>query len=618
MAIVDFGSQYKRTGQFPLLIEDTFGTLALMNAYLANANENHHPGQLISVTDDPTAGNNGLYIISGSASARTSTQILNKVQVTELINSLISAGLGNLSGALVYKGLANTSNTVWTNAVTNHKTGWTFIVSVAGTYVGQKCEVGDMLICNADGTSSNNVHWNVLQTNIDGAVISAVTSSTDSEIVVFSGTSGKQIKGSGKTLIQILQEARNLSLMEGVLPIGKGGTGQTTVQGVKDAFGVTAAEEEIEKIKEGTTKVNASATADKLSSVRCIDGINFDGSGNVTHFGTCTTEGNVAAKVTTVSNYVLYPGGSVKVKFTNANTVANPTLSISGTGAKPIFYKGAAIPAGYLKGETVFDFVYNGTQYDLVGEVNTERTLATVAPNAPGVASAGSSTSVAREDHVHPVQTSVYHSSLATKLQNQRKISIEGPRITTSSKYFDGSSDISFLLNERMCIDMYNADDTSFVSDQYGGSYLRMTGGVLGSIKVNTVHASSGEIGSGTNLELWNGRIELYLSTDFAIPVDLCKQQHDEGANTVWVGNFTYNNVRYSVLAYETGDNSLRMIFFKNRGTTDELPDVPVGWPQSSLKEAVGVGFEYYDETTGITYQLDQNFDWLYEEYVTV
>lgn len=206
----------------------------------------------------------------------------------------------------------------------------------------------------------------------------------------------------------------------------------------------------------------------------------------------------------------------------------------------------------------------------------------------------------------------------ATKLQTAHRISIEGPRFLTASKTFDGSSDISVLLNSRMCIDMCSASDSDFVAQQYGMCYMRLTGGMLSSIKVNTVHVSSTEVGSGTNLDLWNGRIELYMSTDFTIPVDLSKQKHDEGLNTVWVGNFTYNNVEYSVLAHETEYNSLRMIFFKNRGATNELPDIPIGWPQSSLKEAVGLGFEYYDETTGITYQLDKNFDWLYEEFVTV
>ncbi len=206
----------------------------------------------------------------------------------------------------------------------------------------------------------------------------------------------------------------------------------------------------------------------------------------------------------------------------------------------------------------------------------------------------------------------------ATKLQTARNIAVSGPRIRQNGKGFDGSFDISLLVNSRMCVDMCNASDSSSVAAQYGGDYMRMTGGELGSIKVNTVHTSFSTVGSTTNLDFWDGRIELYLSTDFTIPVDLSKQKHDEGLNTVWVGNFTYNNVEYSVLAHETEDNSLRMIFFKNRGASYELPDIPIGWPQSSLKEAVGVGFEYYDETNEITYQLDKNFDWLYEEFVTV
>ena len=39
-----------------------------------------------------------------------------------------------------------------------------------GSYAGQDCQVGDLVICIADGSSANNAHWTVAQTNIDGAV----------------------------------------------------------------------------------------------------------------------------------------------------------------------------------------------------------------------------------------------------------------------------------------------------------------------------------------------------------------------------------------------------------------------------------------------------------------
>jgi hypothetical protein len=53
------------------------------------------------------------------------------------------------------------------------------------------------------------------------------------------------------------------------------------------------------------------------------------------------------------------------------NTAANPTLNVNSTGAKAIYYRGAAISAGYLAANRTYEFVYNGTQYELVGDLDT-------------------------------------------------------------------------------------------------------------------------------------------------------------------------------------------------------------------------------------------------------
>ena len=70
-------------------------------------------------------------------------------------------------------------------------------VAVEGTYAGQECEVGDLIIClkdYTDGTSGNS-DFMVVQANIDGAVTGS-ESSTDGHIVVFNGATGKVIKDS--------------------------------------------------------------------------------------------------------------------------------------------------------------------------------------------------------------------------------------------------------------------------------------------------------------------------------------------------------------------------------------------------------------------------------------
>ena len=80
--------------------------------------------------------------------------------------------------AMVFKGTIGTEGTVSTLPDT-HETGWTYRVITAGTYAGQQCEIGDLIICIADGTSANNAHWTVAQTNIDGAVTHTDVLTTD-------------------------------------------------------------------------------------------------------------------------------------------------------------------------------------------------------------------------------------------------------------------------------------------------------------------------------------------------------------------------------------------------------------------------------------------------------
>lgn len=89
-----------------------------------------------------------------------------------------------------------------------YKAGQKYVVALAGTYLGQKCEIGDLILIVKDynAESASNADGVVLQTNIDGAVTSADASAIDGEIVVMSGATGKVIKSS-KVNISALNEA---------------------------------------------------------------------------------------------------------------------------------------------------------------------------------------------------------------------------------------------------------------------------------------------------------------------------------------------------------------------------------------------------------------------------
>ena len=89
-----------------------------------------------------------------------------------------------------------------------YKAGQKYVVALAGTYLGQKCEIGDLILIVKDYNveSASNADGIVLQSNIDGAVTSADPSAIEGEIVVMSGATGKVIKSS-KVNISALNEA---------------------------------------------------------------------------------------------------------------------------------------------------------------------------------------------------------------------------------------------------------------------------------------------------------------------------------------------------------------------------------------------------------------------------
>ena len=114
-----------------------------------------------------------------------SDEVAVKSYVDGLISNLVSSAPGVVDGDHPLP-------------VDGYKAGQTWRVALAGTYAGQKCEVGDLIICIKDfNTQTNNSDFMVVQANIDGAVTSTATTSTVGEIVVFNAATGKVIKGSG-------------------------------------------------------------------------------------------------------------------------------------------------------------------------------------------------------------------------------------------------------------------------------------------------------------------------------------------------------------------------------------------------------------------------------------
>lgn len=123
-----------------------------------------------------------------------------------------------------------------------------------------------------------------------------------------------------------------------------------------------------------TTVSGNAGSATKLQNARTIDGMSFNGTAAITAYGTCGTDAATAAKVVSCSNFTLITGSRIIVKFTVTNTaaVANLTLNVNNTGAKAIKYRNGNLPAtSTLTANRVYEFIYDGTNYQLVGDLDT-------------------------------------------------------------------------------------------------------------------------------------------------------------------------------------------------------------------------------------------------------
>ena len=114
-------------------------------------------------------------------------------------------------------------------------------------------------------------------------------------------------------------------------------------------------------------------------------------------YGTCATAAGTAVKAVTctsfTSNY-LTEGSVIAVKFSATNTAAvgSLKLNVNSTGDKPIkyIYNGSLsdIPsAGYLKANQIYLFYYDGTNWVVLLNYNTNTVFTlTVTDNNPTLA----------------------------------------------------------------------------------------------------------------------------------------------------------------------------------------------------------------------------------------
>lgn len=191
--------------------------------------------------------------------------------------------------AMIFKGTLGTDGTV-TALPATHQTGWTYRVITAGSYAGQDCEVGDLVICIADGSSANNAHWTVAQTNIDGAVTHDAALTADTIVLG---------AGNGSVKSGTLKESDIATQTDLAEKVDK----TTTVNGHPLSANVTVSKADVGlgNVDNTADKDKSVASAATLTTARNITlsgdatgSASFNGSQNVT----ITVDVNTATKAT--------------------------------------------------------------------------------------------------------------------------------------------------------------------------------------------------------------------------------------------------------------------------------------------------------------------------------
>jgi hypothetical protein len=137
------------------------------------------------------SGTNAHTVIDSHIADATIHRIINDagVSLTELwsaskINGLITGLNSSIAGGLINKGgydAATNSPLLDATPIAGIKNGWTYVITVAGTFFAEAVQIGDMIIANQD-TPTTAAHWTIVNKNIPDIVAASETASGIAEI----------------------------------------------------------------------------------------------------------------------------------------------------------------------------------------------------------------------------------------------------------------------------------------------------------------------------------------------------------------------------------------------------------------------------------------------------
>lgn len=245
-----------------------------------------------------------------------------KIATTAFVTTAIAYSFTQ-QDAMRFKGTIGSTGASVTSLPASHSVGDTYKVSYSGTFAGQECEVGDMIIAYKDGSTASDADWTVIQANIDGAV-TGPAASTDNHVATFNGSTGKVIKDSGYTIASSVPS--NAKFTDTVYGADRG------ISVVDSKYGHSNT-----PITAGTASGTSSDPG--FGGTVTIPSISFDTYGHIT--GTSTTSFKLPNNPNSHYTTTLYAGNKTKanVATTNGNTYLG--LFDDSTLRSSILFKGS-------------------------------------------------------------------------------------------------------------------------------------------------------------------------------------------------------------------------------------------------------------------------------------
>lgn len=220
------------------------------------------------------------------------------------------------------------------------------------------------------------------------------------------------------------------------------------------------------------------------------------------HYGVCSTASAQAAKTVDCPGFTLVTGAWIIVKFTYENTYtwSSVTLNVNNTGAKSIKYMGntptGTLSAAQLAG-SVLMFVYDGTNYEFVGDICKVRSIKGDAENsyrtghvnltAANIGAVATSV-VGQANGVCPLNSSskIDSTYLPSYVDDVIEAYPRSGQTELSSTWLSTTSGGSALTPETGKIYVLMADSTSYAANsqfRWGGSaYVKLADGGVSAI----------------------------------------------------------------------------------------------------------------------------------------